>query len=654
MANSTPLKTGTVLESQSGRYTILGVLGTGGFGITYLVEGTVLVQNIPVKVRFALKEHFIASLCDRDPETQRVVYNDKDRNTVTKAQRAFVQEATRLRTRGVEHTNIVRINEVFEANNTAYYVMEHLEGDTLAEYIKSHGPMSPTTTFKLFRPIIDAVAKLHDANITHYDIKPGNIILARTESRKVRPVLIDFGLSRQYDDNGTDNTVSRALGYSVGYSPIEQYAGIRQYTPQADVYSLAASIYFCLTGQKPAGADQFNIVELTTRLSGFVPQHYIQALVRAMSYDKDRRTSDAGRFYADLYLEARPEQTRLVTKDSDNTHYDSGETRFTPEPEPYRQRPRPSHDTSRRASGRRTSGDDSDEYSPSRKSNAVWWVLLVLLLLGLLGVGGYMVYVTYIREDKPKTSSETPAPDPETPFEKALHNYTSAGPIIDGLAMVGITRDTVVYNSDGSASTFKKNYYGFIDEQGRVVVPCKYTGAEPFKNGFALVNGGDYEVQYDYGQAKMTFPPRYGIVDKTGKEVVAAENGFCKITDKELLLTNDGVTKKVPLSEIYNYREYLANKEREEKTKKLDKIIRQVENIRIEPQYLSITSIGNVDYDDSNIRDAVYKLDESIESYNDVRFLFDSDDYWTEARIRDIQARKDALLDLLRATRSAL
>lgn len=670
MANSTPLKPGTILESQSGRYTVVRVLGNGGFGITYLVEGTVMVQNIPVKAQFALKEHFMASLCEREPVTQRVVYESSAQNTVSRAMRAFIQEATRLQSRGVEHTNIVRINEVFEANNTAYYVMEYLEGETLAEYIRAHGPMSPNTTFKLFRPIIDAVSKLHNANITHYDIKPGNIILARTESRKVRPVLIDFGLSRQYNDNGSDYTVTRSLGYSVGYSPIEQYAGIKQFTPQADVYALAASIYFCLTGEKPAGADHFNISELDSRLTGYVPASYIEALKRAMRYDREERTYDAGQFYMELYQTSQVEQTRVMRPDNDMTQYGRDDstrynatsaTQIRPSAERYvpssgnsRSWETERYETSRSQMSRRNDYDDYETYAPKRKSNGLWWLLLIVLLLALLGVGGYLVYTTYFQDTTPKKEPAVVQERPETPFEKAVKNYDSVSPLVEGLAMVGIVRDTVVANEDGSYVTLQKRYYGFINEQGKVVVPCKYPGANNFENGYALVNGGDYSVKYENGKAMLTYPPRYGYVDTSGREVVTAENFICNIEKGMVTISKDGKTQKFPLSEIYHYKEYLAKKAREEKIEKLDLIIKEVENIDVKPQYFKIRNISNADYDDSAIRDGVYELNALINDYNQFRDDYFADDYWVENKIEMIIEEKEKLLEQLNEARDQL
>lgn len=301
MAEGIPLKPGTVLQSKDGRYVVVSTLGSGGYGITYLVEATVKVHNVDVTVQLAVKELFIASLCERESMTQQISYSDPVRYTVTRARRAFIKEAQRLQSLGVEHPNIVKINEVFEANNTAYYVMEYLRGDTLRDYVGRWGYISIDETLELMRPVIDAVAALHNNNITHYDLKPTNIILVTNEDGSLRPVIIDFGLSKHYDENGCDTSTINTSGYSKGYSPIEQYAGLRRFTPQADVYALAATIYFCLTGNIPDAADTFNSNTLDAILGDKAPDRVIEVLKRAMAYSKDDRIADAGALYNELY-----------------------------------------------------------------------------------------------------------------------------------------------------------------------------------------------------------------------------------------------------------------------------------------------------------------------------------------------------------------
>lgn len=251
------LPAGTEIRSKEYTYVIERVLGAGGFGITYLATATVRVGNVTVDVRFAVKEHFLGSLCERDSTTSRVVYSNPVKAEVENSRKDFVSEAQRLHKVGVDHSNIVKVNEVFEANNTAYYVMEYIDGESLRSYVKRNGPLSDDETRLLMEPVVDAVTYLHANRMTHLDIKPDNIMLSREKDGSLRPVLIDFGLSKHYGTDGRPTSTINTLGCSDGYAPIEQYAGITTFTPQADIYALGATMLFCITGRDPKKSTEF-------------------------------------------------------------------------------------------------------------------------------------------------------------------------------------------------------------------------------------------------------------------------------------------------------------------------------------------------------------------------------------------------------------
>lgn len=302
MQNQTEtLAPGTVIRGPERSYTILKVLGQGGFGITYLVTGKVRVGNIVVDVRFAMKEHFISSLCSRDGATKSVQFSAPVADQVGRSMKAFIKESRRLQSLGIEHPNVVRINEVFEANNTAYYVMEYIEGASLQDYVKKHGPMSADAAKALLLPLIEAVATLHSNNIAHYDIKPANIMLSAEADGSLRPVLIDFGLAKHYDDAGHATSSIAAAGYSAGYAPLEQYAGISSFSPRCDVYALAATLYFCVTGRAPKAAQQLRSDEVRRDLEPILSPQDTDLIVRSLSIMVENRPADAGELSAALY-----------------------------------------------------------------------------------------------------------------------------------------------------------------------------------------------------------------------------------------------------------------------------------------------------------------------------------------------------------------
>lgn len=305
MQNQTEtLAPGTVIRGPERSYTILKVLGRGGFGITYLVSGKVRVGNIVVDVRFAMKEHFISSLCSRDGATKSVQFSAPVADQVSRSLKAFIKEARRLQSLGIEHTNVVRINEVFEANNTAYYVMEYIEGASLQDYVRKHGPMSADAAKALLQPLIEAVATLHSNSIAHYDIKPANIMLSEEADGSLRPVLIDFGLAKHYDDAGHATSSIAAAGYSPGYAPLEQYAGICSFSPRCDVYALAATLYFCVTGHAPKAAQQLRSDEVCRDIEPILSPQDTDLIVRSLSIMVEDRPADAGKLSAALYGDA--------------------------------------------------------------------------------------------------------------------------------------------------------------------------------------------------------------------------------------------------------------------------------------------------------------------------------------------------------------
>ena len=273
------LPAGTVLASSERTYTVESVLGAGGFGVTYKATATISVQNIEVEAQFAIKEHFLNALCEREGDTSRVKYSAPVRQQVEGSLKDFIGEVRRLQKIGVSHPNIVSVNEVFEANNTAYYVMEYIDGESLRSYVQRHGPLGEAGLRRLLLPVMGAVEALHAERLTHLDIKPDNIMLARRKDGGIRPVLIDFGLAKHYGADGTPTSTINTLGCSAGYSPMEQYMGIRTFSPTADVYALGATMLYCLTGETPRAANEIT----SDDISGAIPAGVSEAMRHTIS-----------------------------------------------------------------------------------------------------------------------------------------------------------------------------------------------------------------------------------------------------------------------------------------------------------------------------------------------------------------------------------
>lgn len=320
------LPTGTLLRGSANSYRIERVLGSGGFGITYLASTTLSVDGISVKAHFAIKEHFPKELCYREPDGM-VYCHTNNSERVEATLKDFVTEARRLRkiAAATSNQNIVKVREVFEANGTAYYVMEYLEGPTIAQYVASHGAFDEAGALTIMQPILHAAEHLHANSITHLDIKPANIVLCSDGDSGMRPVLIDFGLAKHYDASGAATSTINTIGCSKGYAPLEQYAGLRKFSPQSDVYALSATLLFMLSGQTPPHAEDITPQHIAGMLYGTgVSAETVRAIQHGMAYSRADRTASATQLIRELgsvACEVKPDAFSETTSQANSFSY---------------------------------------------------------------------------------------------------------------------------------------------------------------------------------------------------------------------------------------------------------------------------------------------------------------------------------------------
>ena len=272
---------------QGGKYRIIEKLGQGGFGITYLAENTLLLGKV------AIKEFFFKEYCDRDDSTSRVtIPTSGNREIVERFKQKFIKEARTIFS--LNHPNIVRILDVFEENGTAYYVMDYIEGESLGDMVKRRGAIPEAEALGYVKDAASALEYIHGKNINHLDIKPGNLVL-RKEDGKV--LVIDFGVAKQYDAVTSEGTTTTPVGISHGYSPAEQYRknGVQSFSPQSDVYALAATLFKLLTGNTPPEAMEIQdeglpVAELQEKQ---ISRPVISAIAMAMKGRHERSQSVA-------------------------------------------------------------------------------------------------------------------------------------------------------------------------------------------------------------------------------------------------------------------------------------------------------------------------------------------------------------------------
>ena len=292
------LPAGTVLTGGMYPYRIVKPLGQGGFGITYLATAKITVGNIPQEAKFAIKEHFDQKLNQRRG-TEAIVSNPLTEKEIHESIDSFMVEAKRLHE--LHHLNIVPVNECFKANNTAYYVMQYIDGESLAEMV-SKAPqrhLQESQALEIIKNVSGAVNYLHNMRMTHLDIKPENIMMQNDGM----PVLIDFGLVKRYDSKGRPTTTNKAAGISDGYAPLEQYAGITTFTPEADIYALAATLLFMLAGKTPYKAGEMKAEIIESWLTDVASPHVIRAIIHAMEVQSEYRTHSVEQFIKELELE---------------------------------------------------------------------------------------------------------------------------------------------------------------------------------------------------------------------------------------------------------------------------------------------------------------------------------------------------------------
>jgi serine/threonine protein kinase len=261
---SPALPAGTKLQNNA--YTVGQVLGQGGFGITYKGGDMALRRFVAIK-------EFYPPGCARAPSLHTIAPTSGSADDFSNSKKRFLEEARTLAR--FNHPGIVRVYGVFEENNTAYMVMEFLEGQTLAARLKK-SVLNESEVVALAKSIGGALEVVHGANLIHRDLKPDNIFLAKDE----RVVLIDFGTARAY---AMGKTVRQTAMLTPGYAPLEQYGTAARFGAYSDVYALAATLYHAATGQAPPPATD-RVTGVETPRADVVNPNLSQTLGKALDW----------------------------------------------------------------------------------------------------------------------------------------------------------------------------------------------------------------------------------------------------------------------------------------------------------------------------------------------------------------------------------
>lgn len=274
-----------------GRYVIQKVLGQGGFGITYLGIDKLYGNKV------AIKEYYPQKIAMRKAQYEDVVTvtSIEEKNNYNKGKKRFLDEA-QVMARFNKNEGIVKILDFFEANNTAYIVMEYLEGITLKQYLGKYGVIQFRNLIEMMLPLLEALIEIHSQGLIHRDISPDNIMVQHNSKLK----LMDFGAARDYTESGNK---SLTVILKPGYAPPEQYQTHGVQGPWTDIYALCATIYKCLTGITPPDAiarvmdDKFKEPD---QLDGKLSPDIKKILWKGMNIFPEERYQDIVEFGEDV------------------------------------------------------------------------------------------------------------------------------------------------------------------------------------------------------------------------------------------------------------------------------------------------------------------------------------------------------------------
>ena len=302
----------------AGKYLIGNAIGEGGFGITYIG------MDLNLEVKVAIKEYYPQGAAVRDCRTNDSTvwsYSKSTQVFFEEGREKFINEAkTIAKFRNVPE--IVGVIEFFRENQTAYIVMEYLDGQTLKQYLKANGGKIPAEELlRMMKPLISSLGKVHSQGLIHRDISPDNIMLMKDRSIKI----LDFGGARDFI---SQSGKSLSVMVKHGYAPEEQYRSHGDQGPWTDVYALCATMYRCITGKIPPEAlDRLYEDELKP-ISSFnvdCPKYIEEAILKGLSVRKNGRYQSMEELHDAIYKEQekleKKHKEKISSIESEHSEY---------------------------------------------------------------------------------------------------------------------------------------------------------------------------------------------------------------------------------------------------------------------------------------------------------------------------------------------
>lgn len=406
----------------------------------------------------------------------------------------------------------------FEENGTAYYVMEYIPGGSLQQYLSENAPLQETEILYYIRKIADALDYIHSQHMIHLDIKPGNIL----RRDNAEPVIIDFGLSKQYDEWGYQ-TSTTPVGISAGYAPIEQYkkGGNQTFSPSTDIYSLGATLYKMITGNTPPDAS--DIIDNGLSLPENISPGIKEVIRKAMETRRSDRPQTISEFLAIL--------------DDREKQYDESNGETTILNEEIKEKKQNNIQSI-------TQQTIKKEVKQKPKNKKIYYIGLSCIAAILIIFG--------IKKGLEDENSQILVPGIEKdytslymPYKNDNGKYGYVGPLnMNEKIVIPAKYDRTLNFSEGVGLVLLNDKWGYIDKIGIEIIPCQYDGANDFSEGLAAVelNGkygyidksGTLVIPYKYdlvfefseGLACVKLNEKWGLINKNGTEVAP-----CKYDD---------------------------------------------------------------------------------------------------------------------------
>lgn len=539
------LPVGYRLSGESFTYEIEEVLGQGSFGITYLAhiifEGK-LGSLKKIKQLVAIKEFY---MCDINSRNESYVLDGSNAETFQNYHHRFRKEAENLSK--MDHPGIVDVMEIFEANGTSYYVMDFLPGGTLLQFIKERGKLPCKDALQLILKISEALGYMHAQRMLHLDLKPSNIGMTETKE----PVLIDFGLSKVFNENGMPESTTGIGGGTPGYSPLEQM----NYNPESglaltlDIYALGGTLFKALTGMNPPYATMLldDDDALTSRMiENKVAPDVMELVTWAMSPRKKDRPQD---------VETFSERARSILEDLCRNDEDSEceESNLAGSMDTFKTEEQISCDILSKYEHYNETGYNG---LVSVKKNGLWGYLdstgreVIPCIYSI----AYNFYYGLAMVSKNKMCGYIDVKGNE--IIPLIHqSIGSFGTFDDEIIEAAIGNKRGYYNrkgeivipfeyekafpySEGLAPVRKNGKWGFVDSANHVVIPFIYDDVWSFTEGLAMAKLNnkwgfidkttriivpfeyDEVNMYDEGKARVKKNGKWGAVDSSGNLIV--------------------------------------------------------------------------------------------------------------------------------------